>query len=67
MKDKELMLKTQAEEDQARAYLAEALPSMWMRMYKNLQSEGFDKVDAFKALQTYILSNCPFGVRGVDK
>ncbi len=50
--------------DQAASTLADSLPPFWHRMYRNLQEAGFNEADALKVLQSYILSQCPFGVNG---
>ena len=58
--------KEKAELDQGVALIAETMPPMWNRMYENLKGEGFNGVEAMKLLQTYILAQCPYGVRGDD-
>lgn len=56
----------QAKFDQASMTLAELLPPLWYHLFNNLKLQGFSEGQAFKLLQTYIVSQCPFGVRGDD-
>ena len=52
--------------DQAAALLADNFPPMWRRLYLGLVEQGFDEIQSFKLLQTYILSSAAYGVRGSD-
>ena len=58
--------KKRAELDQASASLGESFPLLWRSIYRNCLLEGFDKSESFRLVQTYILSNAPNGIRGVD-
>ena len=44
--------------------MADLMPPVWKRLYDNLEAMGFTEEEAMKLLQTFILSQCPFGVRG---
>jgi len=55
-----------ARADQAFATVADNLPNFWHRLYDGLRDTGFNEPEAFKLLQTYILSQCPSGIRGDD-
>jgi G:T/U-mismatch repair DNA glycosylase len=44
------------EEDQALARMADTLPAVFWRMYKNLCEEGFSEGQAMSLLQTFIAS-----------
>jgi len=51
---------------QGTAFLAEMLPPFWKRLYDNCKKAGFEEPEAFKLLQTYILSQNPNGTRGIS-
>jgi hypothetical protein len=57
-------LKNESEFEQATSYLANQLPSFWKRMYDKCQEQGFSKQESLLLVNTYILSQCPYGVRG---
>lgn len=40
--------------EQALAMMAENFPPMWWRMYRNLQTEGFDEKQAFSIILTIV-------------
>lgn len=56
----------QAKLDQGFAMIADNLCPLWFRMYTRLEEEGFDSIQSFKLVQTYILSQCSSGIRGDD-
>ena len=58
--------KQQAALDQGTAMLADNYPPMWKRIYDRCVVVGFTESESFKLLQTFILSQCPAGVRGDD-
>ncbi len=58
--------KEQAEIDQSAAWLGENLPPLYRSFYKGLVAQGFSDAESFKLLQTYILAQCPNGIRGGD-
>ena len=55
-----------AEVEQSIAMIGELLPASWRILYENLIKKGFTECESFKLVQTYILSQCPNGVRGDD-
>ncbi len=52
--------------DQAAAFLGDTFPPLWRRLYEGNLSQGFTEVESLKLVQTYILSQCPYGVRGAE-
>lgn len=58
--------KQQSEVDQSAAYLGEAFPPLWRRLYENCIERGFSESESLKLVQTYILSQCRYGIRGDD-
>ena len=58
--------KKQAELEQAASLLIEFYPPVWRQMYDCLIREGFSESESFRLVQTYILSQCPHGIRGAE-
>ena len=58
--------RNKAKFDQESALIADVLPSLWYRIYKNCLEQGFREQEALKLVQTYILSQAPHGIRGDD-
>lgn len=54
---------TQQEMDQALALFRDTLPRAWMACYQGCIAGGFSDSQAFLLLQTYILSQNPYGIR----
>lgn len=54
--DSEKSSQRQAELDQMTAELSDTLPHMWKRLFDVCQSVGFTEEQAFKLVQTYIVS-----------
>ena len=44
--------------------LVDLLPPVWRKLFLRSVAEGFTETESFMLLQTYILSQCPHGVRG---
>ena len=52
--------------DQAMAIMADHWPVHWHRLYEGCLRAGFGDTESFKLVQTYILSQCVYGIRGSD-
>lgn len=59
-------IRKKAQLDQGMALLADTFPPMWRRVYDECTKAGFDEVQSFKLLQTYILSMGTSGVNPPD-
>lgn len=51
-------LKKQQELDQSMALMAELMPPLYARMWRNLKAEGFSEEQAFKLLLVYVNATC---------
>jgi len=47
--------KLRAQADQGTAFIADIMPPLWRRIYKNCQDQGFTEPESFKLLQTLVL------------
>lgn len=56
-------IRQKAKLDQGMALIADTFPPMWRRVYDECLNAGFEEAQAFKLLQTYILS---MGTSGVN-
>jgi hypothetical protein len=56
----------QAQLDQAFALMADNYPAAWRRLYEGLLKVEFSSTEALKLVQTFILSQSPYGIRGAD-
>jgi hypothetical protein len=54
---------TKAELDQALAMMRDLLPRQWWAIYCGSVEVGFTDPQAFALVQTYILGQCPAGIR----
>ncbi len=52
--------------DQAIVSARDFIPRIWWGLYQGCLQTGFDKVQSFALLQTYILSQNPNGIRPND-
>lgn len=57
------MKQNQSEIDQLMASLRDFIPAGWRAVYNGCLAQGFDEVQAFQLLQTYILSQAPEGIQ----
>lgn len=55
-----------AKMDQVTAWLGDNLSPLWRRIYQSNLQQGFTPAESLKLVQCYILSQCPYGVRGTD-
>lgn len=44
--------------DQGAAFLGDALPALWWRMYNNMLLSGFSEEQAMSLLRTYVKAAC---------
>jgi hypothetical protein len=58
-------LREQAQREQCGTLLADVLPPLIRRMYENFLKEGFNPENSLALCQTWILGQCPHGVRGI--
>ena len=56
----------QSDLDQSCADIVDMFCPMWRRMFNLLVEEQFTESESLKLVQTYILSQCPNGIRGSD-
>ena len=54
---------TPNEREQLLAQMRDSLPQMWYAIYSGSLAAGFDQVQAFTLLQTWLLSQNPHGIR----
>lgn len=59
---REQQLKPQ-EFEQALAHTRDTLPRIWFSVYQGCLQAGFDARQAMSLTQTYVLSQCPYGVK----
>ncbi len=55
--------KQRAQIDQNLATMKELLPPIWMGLFVGCQDAGFNELQAFDLVKTYILSQNPNGTR----
>lgn len=60
------MLPNQSDLDQALAGMRDVLPASWRSLYDGCREQGFDTIQAFELVQTYILAQNPHGIHPPD-
>lgn len=52
--------------DEAVTQATDLFPPMWRSLHDKCRSEGFSDSESLQLVKAYILSQCPYGIRGTD-
>lgn len=57
---------SQRQFDEAMTTMIDTFPRTWRQMYLKMIEEGFDERQSLELVKSFILSQCPSGIRGTD-